>query len=64
MPKKRCYLSAETATTAPSKEARDARILRLHENGHSEREIARQVGCSRSTVWNVIQKAPWKTGTE
>jgi transposase len=36
---------------------RNARILRLHREGLSEREIARHTGVSRSTVWAVIQAA-------
>jgi biotin operon repressor len=46
------------ATPRPATAARELRnlkILELHDLGVSEREIARLVGCSRSTVWNVIQ---------
>lgn len=37
--------------------ARDAEIRRRVEAGESEREIAKAVGCSRSTVWAVKQRA-------
>lgn len=37
--------------------ARAARILELHADGLSEREIAREVGTSRTTVWTTIQQA-------
>ena len=36
---------------------RDAEILRLVAEGHSERQIASLVGCSRATVWYVKQRA-------
>lgn len=37
--------------------ARAARILELHADGLSERQIAREVGTSRTTVWTTIQRA-------
>lgn len=49
-------------TTASNRIVRDERILRLHAHGHSEREIARLVGVSRTTVWNVIQAAKKSAG--
>jgi transposase len=40
------------ATTTPTQRAtRDARILYLVRDGYSEREIAKRIGVSRSTVW-------------
>lgn len=44
------------ALTQAARERRDAEIYRLHDRMLSEREIAREVGCSRSTVWNVLQR--------
>lgn len=45
-----------TATTTERTERR-ARILRLHRDGLTEREIARKVGVSRTTVWTTLQTA-------
>ncbi|HYI67105.1 MAG TPA: helix-turn-helix domain-containing protein [Candidatus Limnocylindrales bacterium] len=51
------------ATTTPTDEKatqrveRNRRIVALHAEGKSEREIARELGCSRTTVWTVLQVA-------
>jgi biotin operon repressor len=42
---------------AATRLARTLRILELHRAGYSERAIARQVGTSRTTVWQTIQAA-------
>ena len=50
--------TATTEVKEIEREARNARIRELHDvDGLSEREIARQIGCSRSTVWSVLQAA-------
>jgi biotin operon repressor len=33
-----------------------AKIKALHKKGKSERAIAEEIGCSRSTVWYQLQK--------
>lgn len=44
---------------------RNRRIVELHlERGLSERAIARELDCSRSTVWNVLQAAHREAGLE
>jgi DNA-binding NarL/FixJ family response regulator len=48
------------ATADPAviaREARNRRILELHRDGLSERQIAAELGVSRTTVWTVIQAA-------
>lgn len=52
-------MNAPTLTDpkAIARAARDERILELHADGLSEREIARDLNTSRTTVWTVIQKA-------
>jgi predicted DNA-binding transcriptional regulator AlpA len=45
-----------TTLTPTQRERRDAEIYRLHDRLLSEREIAKLVGCSRSTVWSVLQR--------
>ena len=47
-----------TATTEAKeieRNARNRRIVERHRDGLSEREIARELGCSRTTVWTVLQ---------
>ncbi len=51
-----------TIRTAPdakevARTTRNQRIVDLHIDGLTEREIARLVGCSRTTVWTVLQRA-------
>lgn len=36
--------------------ARDQRIVSLHNEGYSERQIAKRVGVSRTTVWTTLQR--------
>jgi DNA-binding NarL/FixJ family response regulator len=42
--------------TNPAPNHRDRTIMRLHEEGHATRQIAKTVGCSHSTVSVIIQK--------
>lgn len=44
------------ALTQAGRERRDAEIYRLHDQMLSEREIATRLGCSRTTVWNALQR--------
>ena len=45
--------------TREERQRRDAEIRRLHrEEGLSEREIARRLGWSRTTVWTALQAVP------
>jgi DNA-binding GntR family transcriptional regulator len=43
-------------TTKSERERRDEEIYRLHDAMLSEREIARQLRVSRTTVWNALQR--------
>jgi DNA-binding GntR family transcriptional regulator len=42
--------------TPTDRAQRDAEIYRLHDQMRTEREIAKQLGVSRTTVWNALQR--------
>jgi DNA-binding GntR family transcriptional regulator len=44
------------ALTPTERQRRDAEIYRLHDQMRSEREIARELNVSRTTVWNALQR--------
>lgn len=55
----RKYLVAAGIDTRsnPAPDERDRTIVELHSVGKTNREIAKVVGCSHSTVWLVIKKS-------